>query len=115
MSERGPPTGESIQEFVNSLQDFTPATGFDCTDKRTLRLVSLATQRFLASILDEAINIHKRRRLAPAAQLRADGHDPRDKRVVLSTEELAEALKECGVNANLAAYYADSSKPDGTA
>lgn len=61
---------------------------------RRLRLVSLATQRFLASILDEAINIHKRRRLAPAAQLRADGHDPRDKRVVLSTEELAEALKE---------------------
>lgn len=59
-----------------------------------LRLVALAAQRFIASVLDEAINIHKRRRLAPAAQLRADGHDPRDKRVVLSTEELTEALKE---------------------
>lgn len=59
-----------------------------------LRLVALASQRFISSILDEAVNVHKRRRLAPAAQLRADGHNPRDKRIVLSTEELAEALRE---------------------
>lgn len=60
----------------------------------SVRLVSLAAQRFIASLLDEAINVHKRRKLAPASQLKADGHNVRDKRAVLTTEELVEALKE---------------------
>ena len=58
--------------------------------------MSLAAQRFLASVLDEAANSAKRRRLAPVAHLRAEGHDVKDPRLVLGSEDLAEALKEVG-------------------
>ncbi|KFM26282.1 Transcription initiation factor TFIID subunit 10 [Auxenochlorella protothecoides] len=123
MAEKPSLTGEELKNFIDSLEDAQLAvpdeltqyalrrTGHECVDTRTVRLVSLAAQRFIASLLDEAINVHKRRKLAPASQLKADGHNVRDKRAVLTTEELVEALKECGVNAKVAPYYADQPKP----
>ncbi len=79
------------------MQHALRKSGYDCHDKRTLRLVSLAAQKFLAGVLDEAVNVHKRRKLAPAQHLKAEGYNVKDKRVVLITEDLSEALKEVGV------------------
>lgn len=59
-----------------------------------LRLVSVAAQHFVAAVLDEAINLGKRRRMAPAQHLRNEGHNPRDRRQILSSEDLGEALQE---------------------
>ena len=50
----------------------------------------------MASILDEAVNVHKRRKLAPAQHLKAEGYNIKDKRVVLTADDLSEALKEVG-------------------
>jgi hypothetical protein len=62
--------------------------------RRRTRLVSVAAQRFVAGVLDEALNVHKRRKMGPVAHLKAEGFDARDKRLVLTTEDLAEALRE---------------------
>lgn len=57
--------------------------------------MSLAAQKFLASVLDEAVAVHKRKKLAPVQQLRAEGYSLKEgKRTVLTSEDLAEALKE---------------------
>lgn len=48
----------------------------DCFSS-SLRLVSVAAQKFVAGVLDEAVNTHKRRRLAPPAHQRAQvRHQP---------------------------------------
>ena len=65
-----------------------PSACHHCCPPCRLRLVSVAAQQFVAGVLDEAVNTHKRRRLAPAAHLRQQGLDPRDKRAVLTTEDL---------------------------
>lgn len=59
-----------------------------------VRLVSLAAQRFVASVLDEAVNVHKRKKQAPVQHRKAEGYNVKDSRCVLSTEDLAEALKD---------------------
>lgn len=61
-----------------------------------MRLVSLAAQRFVAQVLEEARQAHKHRQLAPAAKLKEQGWDPRDKRELLQTEDLVKALEEVG-------------------
>ncbi|KDD72778.1 hypothetical protein H632_c2912p0, partial [Helicosporidium sp. ATCC 50920] len=83
-------------------------SGFCCEDIRTLRLVSVAAQHFVAAVLDEAINLGKRRRMAPAQHLRNEGHNPRDRRQILSSEDLGEALQEYGVAAQPAPFYLDT-------
>eukprot|EP00887_Chlorella_sp_A99_P000502 scaffold17.g502.t1 len=108
-----------LKDLLDSLEDVVPdevtqyalrKAGVDCKDVRTLRLVSVAAQKFAAGVLDEAVNVAKRKRLAPAAHLRAQGMDPKDRRVVLTTEDLTEALQDYGINVNKAPYYADASK-----
>lgn len=71
-------------------------------------MVSLAAQRFVASVLEDAANIAKRRRLAPAAHLRAEGY-PRERVLTLTTEDVAEALGECGVTVKPTPYFVDPS------
>lgn len=63
---------------------------------RSVRLVSLAAQRFVAQVLEEAMQAHKHRQLAPAAKLKEQGWDPRDKRELLQAEDLVKALEEVG-------------------
>lgn len=84
--------------------------GFECRDERTVRLASLAAQRFLASVLEDSANIAKRRRLGPAAHLRAEGLG-RERTLVLTVEDAAEALQDAGVSVRPAPYYVDTTAP----
>ncbi|PRW45195.1 zinc phosphodiesterase ELAC 2-like isoform X2 [Chlorella sorokiniana] len=68
-------------------------------------MVSLAAQRFIAQVLEEAHNTHKLRQMAPAAKLKEQGFDPKDKRDMLSVEDLVKALGEHGVKLGRAPYY----------
>lgn len=62
----------------------------------------------MAEILEEAMAIHKRRKQAPAAHQRIEGTS-REKRAVLTTEDLAEALQQQGIKVQPAPYYAGTS------
>ena len=45
-------------------------------------------------MLEEAHNAHKLRQMAPAAKLKEQGFDPKDKRDLLTVEDLVKALGE---------------------
>ena len=68
--------------------------GCDCREPQLARLISLAGQRFLTSIVNDALQIARRKLQAPVAARRAAGYNPKDKRLVLAAEDVAEALKE---------------------
>lgn len=71
-----------------------------------LRLVSLAAQRFVAQVLEEASNVHQMRKMAPPAKLKEAGYDPKDKRDLLTVEDLVKAMEEVGRAAGGAALQA---------
>ena len=59
-----------------------------------VRLLSLAAQRFIATALNDAMQIQAKRQKQPSAQLKDAGHDIKDKRPTLTIEDLAQALQE---------------------
>jgi hypothetical protein len=74
---------------------------------RRVRLVSLAAQKFVAEAAHDARQAHARRQKQPAARLKEAGYTARDKRPVLTSEDLAEALQAQGVNVQRPAYFAN--------
>jgi len=74
---------------------------------RRVRLVSLAAQKFVAEAAHDARQAHARRQKQPAARLKETGYTARDKRPVLTSEDLAEALQAQGVNIQRPAYFAN--------
>lgn len=59
-----------------------------------VRLVSLAAQSFLAGVTHDALQVAKRRKQASAWRQKELGYNARDQRLVLTSEDVAEALKE---------------------
>ncbi|EFN56271.1 hypothetical protein CHLNCDRAFT_145129 [Chlorella variabilis] len=106
-----------LKELLAELEDYAPTvpdqvtqhalrqSGYDCKDVRTVRMISVAAQRFVAQVLEEAYNAHKLRQMAPAAKLKEAGYDPKDKRELLTVEDLLKALEEYGVKAGRPPYY----------
>ena len=72
---------------------------------RVTRLISLATERFVRSIADDAYRCAVQRNQAQIKEKREKGYDVRDKRIVLENEDLAAALKDYNVNIHKPAYY----------
>ncbi|CAL5224758.1 g7495 [Coccomyxa viridis] len=111
---------EDIPEFLSSLPDyvatvpdefteyFMERSGIDISDPRLVRLLSLAAQRFIATALNDAMQIQAKRQKQPSAQLKDAGHDIKDKRPTLTIEDLAQALQEHGVDVKRPPYYADA-------
>jgi hypothetical protein len=87
--------------------------GSECRDLPTLRLVSLATQKFMSEVLEEAHNIYKTRREALVTHQKAEGFS-KEKRVVLTTEDLTDALNRVGIRTSAAPYYSNNINEPGT-
>uniref|UniRef100_A0A0D3A2S9 Transcription initiation factor TFIID subunit 10 n=5 Tax=Brassica TaxID=3705 RepID=A0A0D3A2S9_BRAOL len=106
----------ALTEFLASLMDYTPTipddlvehylakSGFQCPDVRLIRLVAVATQKFVADVASDALQ-HCRARPAPVVK---DKKQQKDKRLVLTMEDLSKALREYGVNVKHPEYFADS-------
>ncbi|GFR50205.1 hypothetical protein Agub_g12382 [Astrephomene gubernaculifera] len=77
-------------------------------DMRLTQVVSLASQRFLATVLHDALQYHKMKRSAGVKAMKEAGVDPKDKRRVLRTDDLAQALQEYGVTLRNPPYYVDA-------
>ncbi len=58
--------------------------------------MSLAAQKFVSDVAHDALQIHKRKRAAPQQRLKDEGYSVKDKRLVLTTEDLSDALQEVG-------------------
>jgi len=103
-----------LQEFLLALKDYNPTipeevidhylkrTGFVCSDQRVQKLISLAAQKFISDVANDALQYCKVRQ--QNAQQRS-----KNKRLILSMDDLSQALKEYGIHINKPPYYA--SKP----
>ena len=79
-------------------------TGFNCTDPRVSRLVALAAQKFITEISDDALQFCKIRQQNPALRDKQRG---KEKRLVLTMDDLSAALRDYGVSLRKPDYFAD--------
>lgn len=69
------------------------------------RLVAVATQKYVSEAANDALQHCKARTAAP---VKDKSKQPKDKRLVLTMEDLSKALREYGVNLKHPEYFADS-------
>ncbi|EFJ10016.1 hypothetical protein SELMODRAFT_59588, partial [Selaginella moellendorffii] len=112
-----------LVDFLATLDDYIPAIpeelveyylaagGFQAHDSRLTRLVAVATQKFVSEVASDALQ-HSKVRSKSAAAAPSSGGSAKDPkhggRIVLTSDDLAAALREFGVNVKRQEYYADS-------
>ncbi|XP_009764493.1 transcription initiation factor TFIID subunit 10-like [Nicotiana sylvestris] len=105
----------ALADFLASLMDYTPAipdelvehylgkSGFQCPDIPLIRLVAVATQKFIADVATDALQHCKARQSATVKDKR--DKQQKDKRPM---DDLSKSLREYGVNVKHQEYFADS-------
>ncbi|CAN7999674.1 unnamed protein product [Ixodes hexagonus] len=108
---RGSPSGQSLSELLVQLEDYAPTlpdavtahylntAGFEASDPRVVRLVSLAAQKFLSDITNDALQHCKMRGAGQSKKA------SKDKRYTLTMEDLSPALHEYGINVKKPHYF----------
>ncbi|KAJ8561249.1 hypothetical protein K7X08_027439 [Anisodus acutangulus] len=109
---------DALTDFLASLMDYTPTipdelvehylgkSGFQCPDVRLIRLVAVATQKFIADVATDALQHCKARQSAVVKDKR--DKQQKDKRLMLTMDDLSKSLREYGVNVKHQEYFADS-------
>ncbi|XP_022704381.1 transcription initiation factor TFIID subunit 10-like isoform X2 [Varroa jacobsoni] len=107
-----PPLQLSMQELLAQLDEYQPTipdavtsyymntAGVETSDPKVIRLISLAAQKFVADITNDALQ-HCKMRGAGQSSKKA----LKDKKYVLTTEDLTSALSEYGIQVKKPAYY----------
>ncbi|XP_008445294.1 transcription initiation factor TFIID subunit 10 isoform X2 [Cucumis melo] len=105
----------ALSEFLASLMEYTPTipdelvehylgkSGFQCPDVRLIRLVAVATQKFVADVASDALQHCKARQAAVVKDKR--DKQQKDKRLILTMEDLSKALREGIVNVHAFSFY----------
>eukprot|EP00092_Neocalanus_flemingeri_P022096 GFUD01023967.1.p1 GENE.GFUD01023967.1~~GFUD01023967.1.p1 ORF type:complete len:162 (-),score=62.73 GFUD01023967.1:166-600(-) len=108
-------TSPPISDFLVQLEDYTPTipdsvtahylatAGLETTDPRILRLVSLAAQKFVSDVASDALTNCKMRQANATVTTTKKGG--KEKKYVMTTEDLSLALGEHGVNVRKPPYY----------
>ncbi|KAF9928201.1 Transcription initiation factor TFIID subunit 10 [Mortierella alpina] len=101
----------TLAEFLPMMESYNPIipdavtdyylsrTGFDCDDVRIKRLLALAAQKFVSDIATDAFQYCKVRQ---QSQKRTPG---KEKKTVLTMEDLSDALGEYGINVKKPDYF----------
>jgi ribosomal protein L12E/L44/L45/RPP1/RPP2 len=78
-------------------------SGVKCEDERTIRLVSLAAGKFLDDLIDECCMIQANRSQATIKHQQNEGF-PKDKKPVILTEDLGQALQSVSLVFSLSTF-----------
>ncbi|XP_044463303.1 transcription initiation factor TFIID subunit 10-like [Mangifera indica] len=88
------------------VEHYLAKSGFQCSDVRLIRVVAVATQKFVSEVANDALQQCKARQAAFVMDKREK--QQKDKRLILTMEDLSKALQEHGVNVKQQEYFADS-------
>lgn len=106
-------SGMAIADFLLQLEDYVPtipdavtayylnASGFEASDPRLVRMVSMAAQKFISDVANDALQ-HCKMRGSSGPTSKKTG---KDKRYTLTLEDLTPALKEYGINVKKPQYF----------
>ncbi len=104
--------GVPLSDFVQQLEDYTPTipdsvtayylnrAGFEANDPRIVRLISLAAQKFVSDVANDALQHCKMRASGQSSKKQG-----KDKRYTLTMEDLTPALSGYGINVKKPVYY----------
>ncbi|KAI8069649.1 transcription initiation factor TFIID 23-30kDa subunit-domain-containing protein [Gongronella butleri] len=102
---------KSLAEFLVKMDDYSPIipdavtdyylnrAGFECDDARVKRLLALAAQKYIADIATDAFQYCKVRQSGNRSKV------GKDRKTVLTMEDLSAALAEYGINVKKPEYY----------
>ncbi|WAR14787.1 TAF10-like protein [Mya arenaria] len=94
--ESKPPTVPLIPDSVTA--HYLSRAGFEPTDPRIIRLVSLAAQKFVSDVANDALQHCKMK----GGAIKNKG---KDKKLVLTMDDLTPALAEYGINVKKPLYF----------
>ncbi|KAI7828417.1 transcription initiation factor TFIID 23-30kDa subunit-domain-containing protein [Kickxella alabastrina] len=104
---------KSLAEFLVQMDNYAPIipealteyylaqAGFECTDVRIKRLLALATQKFISDVATDAFQYNRIRQQASKEKK----FNSKDRKTVLSMDDLTAALAEYGVNIKKPEYF----------
>ncbi|TPX34217.1 hypothetical protein SmJEL517_g03128 [Synchytrium microbalum] len=107
---------KSLAELLVMMDDYAPIVpdavtdyylaraGFESEDVRLKRLLALASQKFIADIATDALQWSKIRQQQQTTSKAKT--NPKDKKAVLTMEDLTNALADHGVNLRKPEYFA---------
>lgn len=102
-----------LADFLMQLEDYTPTipdavtgyylnrAGFEASDPRIIRLISLAAQKFISDIANDALQHCKMKGTASGSSR----NKTKDKKYTLTMEDLSPALSEYGINVKKPYYF----------
>lgn len=102
-----------LADFLMQLEDYTPTipdavtgyylnrAGFEASDPRIIRLISLAAQKFVSDIANDALQHCKMKGTASGSSR----SKTKDKKYTLTMEDLTPALTEYGINVKKPYYF----------
>jgi transcription initiation factor TFIID subunit 10 len=108
----GTASGPAFSDFITQLEEYTPTipdsvtthflstAGLQTDDPRIVRLVSLATQKFISDIANDALQHCKMRGAGQAASKKT-----KDRKFTLTSEDLSQALSDHGITLKKPPYY----------
>ncbi|KAF5282825.1 hypothetical protein FQR65_LT02822 [Abscondita terminalis] len=110
--------GQPLSDFLLQLEDYTPiipdavtahflqSSGFEPRDPRLLRLISIAAQKFISDIANDALQHCKMRSSNnSSSHSSSKGKGSKDRRYCLTMEDLTPALAEFGITIKKPHYY----------
>ena len=110
-----PPPQPPLADFLMQLEDYTPTipdavtkyylstAGFETSDPRILRLVSLATQKFVSDVANDALQHCKMRGTGGPGP---SGHKKnKDRKLVMTVDDLSHALQDQGISIKKPPYF----------
>ncbi|GAA6106148.1 transcription initiation factor TFIID subunit 10 isoform X2 [Tachysurus ichikawai] len=102
-----------LADFLMQLEDYTPTipdavtgyylnrAGFEASDPRIIRLISLAAQKFVSDIANDALQHCKMKGTASGSSR----SKTKDKKYTLTMEDLSPAMSEYGINVKKPYYF----------
>ncbi|GAB0088093.1 Transcription initiation factor TFIID subunit 10 [Sergentomyia squamirostris] len=114
-------SGQLLSDFLAQIEDYSPtipdavtsyylnSSGFDTSDPRIIRLISIAVQKFIADVANDALQHCKTRSSNTSSGSHGSSKNQKggskDRKYNLTTEDLAPALNDYGITVRKAHYF----------